>query len=45
MRKEAERLLGEEFDLKEFHEFLLEYGPAPFSLIKKELNRALKSKT
>ena len=45
LRKEAERLLGEEFDLKEFHEFVLEYGPAPFSLIKKELNRALKSKT
>ena len=45
LRKEAEELLGEDFNLKEFHEFLLEYGPAPFSLIKKELNRALKSKT
>ena len=42
LHKEAEELLGEDFDLKEFHEFLLEYGPAPFPLLKKELHNLTK---
>ena len=35
MRKEAEEELGEEFQELEFHKFLLDMGPAPFSVIEK----------
>lgn len=35
MRKEAEEALGEEFQELEFHKFLLDMGPAPFSVIEK----------
>ncbi len=33
MREEAERTLKNDFNVKEFHTFLLDFGPAPFSLI------------
>lgn len=33
MAKEAELALGNNFDIKEFHEFLLDFGPAPFTVI------------
>jgi len=33
LREEAEESLGGEFDLLEFHRFLLDFGAAPFSLI------------
>lgn len=33
MRKIAEQQLGENFDLKEFHTFLLDLGPAPFDVV------------
>lgn len=33
MRKEAEKKLGGQFDLKKFHTFLLDIGPAPFEVI------------
>lgn len=33
LRREAEKKLGERFDVKEFHRFLLETGPAPFYII------------
>lgn len=33
LRDEAQAALGDDFDLREFHRFLLETGPAPFDLI------------
>lgn len=33
MKEMAEKTLGDKFDLKEFHTFLLDIGPAPFSVI------------
>lgn len=33
LRREAEKELGAAFDVKEFHRFLLESGPAPFYII------------
>ncbi len=33
MRKLAEETLGDQFQLREFHQFLLDMGPAPFSVI------------
>lgn len=43
LRKEAESALGSQFNLKEFHEFLLDYGPAPFPLLKKYMEEWLHS--
>ena len=37
MREEAERALGNRFIPMEFHRFLLEIGPAPFSLIREHM--------
>lgn len=34
--------LGDDFILKDFHQHLLDIGPAPFEIIEKELNRRLK---
>lgn len=39
MREKAEEALGEAFDLMEFHRFLLDTGPAPFSVLRKGLGR------
>lgn len=36
MREEAEAKLGENFDTKNFHKFILDMGPAPFSIIREE---------
>ena len=33
LKEKAKNCLGSKFDLKEFHEFILSYGPAPFSLL------------
>ena len=33
LKEQARDCLGSAFDLKEFHEFILTYGPAPFPLI------------
>jgi uncharacterized protein (DUF885 family) len=38
LRDQAKEKLGEDFDLKEFHRFLLDYGPAPFEILEKHLN-------
>ena len=35
LRNKAQEMLGEKFDLKEFHTFVLEYGPAPFALLER----------
>lgn len=37
LREEAERTLGDDFSLKEFHTFILETGPAQFELIHERL--------
>ena len=34
LRDKAEETLGDKFDLKEFHTFLLDFGPAPFPVIR-----------
>lgn len=39
MREEAEQTLGEAFSPKDFHTFLLDFGPAPFSLIRQEFSQ------
>ena len=39
MREKAEEALGEAFDLMEFHRFLLDTGPVPFSVLRKGLER------
>ena len=33
LKEEAISFLGSNFDQKEFHKFLLDYGPAPFTLL------------
>ena len=33
LKEKAGNCLGSDFDLKEFHEFVLSYGPAPFKLL------------
>ncbi len=34
MRRQAEETLGDRFEAKEFHRFLLDIGPAPFTVIR-----------
>ena len=36
LRKDAETALGDKFDLKSFHKFLLDNGPCPFSIISQQ---------
>lgn len=45
LKKEAQQTLGQEFDLQDFHTFLLEIGPAPFSVIRRYLSSWLKMQT
>lgn len=33
LKEQARNCLGSAFDLKEFHKFILDYGPAPFELL------------
>ena len=44
MREKAEEVLGNDFDAKAFHTFLLDFGPAPFSLIWEHFDEWLLSK-
>ncbi|MCI8950676.1 MAG: DUF885 domain-containing protein [Lachnospiraceae bacterium] len=37
MRKKAEQALKKDFQIKDFHQFLLDIGPAPFPVIRKRL--------
>ena len=39
MRSEAERLLGERFDLREFHDVLLENGALPVAMLETRVER------
>ncbi len=43
MREEAEDILGDAFNAKSFHTFLLDFGPAPFTLIRKHFHEWLLS--
>ncbi|WP_099467476.1 DUF885 domain-containing protein [Konateibacter massiliensis] len=38
LKKTAKNALGSDFSLKDFHQFLLDTGPAPFSIIEKYMN-------
>ncbi len=40
----AKKKLSNDFDLKEFHTFLLDVGPASFNIVEKEMNKWLKTK-
>lgn len=42
LRSTAEEALGDKFNLKSFHTFLLDMGPAPFSLISKYMDEWIK---
>lgn len=41
MREEAEETLGNDFNAKKFHTFLLDFGPAPFALIREHFQEWL----
>lgn len=43
LREKAKKMLGENFNLKEFHKFLLDIGPAPFNIIDKYMNKWISS--
>ena len=45
LKNEAEKALGNDFELKEFHQFLLDYGPAPFWLLDDYLKEWIHEKT
>ncbi len=45
LRDQAEEALGDSFELKEFHRFLLDYGPAPFELLNDYLKEWIKEQT
>ncbi len=42
MKQEAMETLGETFEAKEFHRFLLDLGPAPFSMIRERFQSWMK---
>ncbi|RDY29912.1 DUF885 domain-containing protein [Lachnotalea glycerini] len=42
LKKTAEKELGSNFQLKDFHEFILDTGPAPFYIIDKYMNTWMK---
>lgn len=44
LRQKAEKKLGSRFDLKDFHKFILDIGPAPFDVIQNYFNSWLLSK-
>ena len=44
MREEAEKKLGNRFSAKEFHKFLLDLGPVPFSVTRKYFTLWLQQK-
>jgi len=38
LMQDSERILGNNYNLTDFHRYFLEFGPAPFSVIRKHLN-------
>lgn len=45
LREEAEGYLGGDFDLMEFHRFLLDFGPAPFPVIRNYMLEWMEAQT
>lgn len=43
LRSEAEEALGERFDSKAFHTFLLDLGPAQFEIIEERMQEWVKT--
>ncbi len=39
LRKQAQEELGDEFDIREFHDFILKTGPAPFYIIENHMEK------
>jgi uncharacterized protein (DUF885 family) len=44
LKEQARNCLGSHFDLKEFHQFILDYGPAPFELLEIYFQNWIKEK-
>lgn len=44
LKNRAKDQLGEDFELKEFHEFIIEIGPAPFYIIRERMEQWIKEK-
>ncbi|MCX4269291.1 MAG: DUF885 domain-containing protein [Lachnospiraceae bacterium] len=42
LRDQAQETLGDRFSIKEFHDFILTVGPAPFDLIEEEMENWMK---
>ena len=42
LRDKAEKKLGEDFTLKDFHKFMIEIGPAPFYIIEDRMDDWMK---
>lgn len=42
LRDQAQETLGDQFSIKEFHNFILTVGPAPFDLIEEEMENWMK---
>ena len=45
MKEQAERTLKTNFNLKDFNQFILDIGPAPFTVIKPRFNEWLKARS
>jgi len=41
LMQDVERVLGDDFDLFEFHRYFLDFGPAPYPVIRKHLNERI----
>ena len=41
LKKKAESKLSDRFSLKDFHTFMLDVGPAPFTVIEERLNEEM----
>ena len=44
LRNEAEQILGEDFDLREFHDQLLKHGSMPLSMLDKIITQYINDK-
>jgi uncharacterized protein (DUF885 family) len=41
--EEAESMLGDEFELMDFHRYILDFGPAPFSIIRERMRNNMRN--